>query len=215
MNPWIEHVKRFQAQHGCSYKDALQHAKHTYMVGKGNVFRRPKQTTAEIRPTAQVAQYDPTDNDIPGAIVRPIPIMTSEFIPLTRIQERKFKALIRKAVENEMSHNDVIHEIKKISKNALQTQTMYDDFLTFDNPENKITRQEQKNRKDFAPRISRAEQIYKARLEPYLLEYPSELAHTEREEQIRERNMIDAINAEHRLGRRSVGLGLKRKKRRH
>jgi len=119
MNPWIEHVKRFQAQHGCSYKDALQHAKHTYMVGKGNVFRRPKQTTAEIRPTAQVADYDPTDNDIPGAIVTPIPIMTSEFIPLTKIQERKFKELIRKAVVNEMSHKDVIDEIKKISKNNL------------------------------------------------------------------------------------------------
>jgi len=27
---WIQHVKAYQAQHGCSYKDALKGAKHTY-----------------------------------------------------------------------------------------------------------------------------------------------------------------------------------------
>ena len=29
-SPWIEHVKKVQAEHGCSYKEALQLGKHTY-----------------------------------------------------------------------------------------------------------------------------------------------------------------------------------------
>ena len=29
-NPWIQHVKAYQAQHGCSYKEAMKLAKHSY-----------------------------------------------------------------------------------------------------------------------------------------------------------------------------------------
>lgn len=32
---WIEHVKKTQQEHGCSYKQALQKAKETYKGGKG------------------------------------------------------------------------------------------------------------------------------------------------------------------------------------
>lgn len=32
-SPWIEHVKRYQAEHGCSYKDALKGAKASYKRG--------------------------------------------------------------------------------------------------------------------------------------------------------------------------------------
>jgi hypothetical protein len=34
MNKWVTHVKKVQAQHGCSYKDALKIAKQTYKTGK-------------------------------------------------------------------------------------------------------------------------------------------------------------------------------------
>ena len=30
-NPWIEHVKNYQAEHKCSYKEALSGAKKTYV----------------------------------------------------------------------------------------------------------------------------------------------------------------------------------------
>lgn len=33
MSEWINHVKTYQAQHGCSYKDALKCAKSTYKKG--------------------------------------------------------------------------------------------------------------------------------------------------------------------------------------
>jgi hypothetical protein len=33
MNKWIAHVKKVQAQHGCSYKDALKIGKQTYKTG--------------------------------------------------------------------------------------------------------------------------------------------------------------------------------------
>jgi hypothetical protein len=35
MNPWISHVKNYQAKHGCSYKEALQKSKATYKKGSG------------------------------------------------------------------------------------------------------------------------------------------------------------------------------------
>ncbi len=35
MSEWIKHVKRFQAEKGCSYKDALKHASATYRKGSG------------------------------------------------------------------------------------------------------------------------------------------------------------------------------------
>jgi hypothetical protein len=35
MSEWIKHVKRFQAENGCSYKDALKHASATYQKGSG------------------------------------------------------------------------------------------------------------------------------------------------------------------------------------
>jgi hypothetical protein len=35
MNAWISHVKSYQAQHGCSYKDALRGASATYRKGSG------------------------------------------------------------------------------------------------------------------------------------------------------------------------------------
>ena len=45
MSEWIAHVKQFQAQHGCSYKDALKGASSTYRAMKGNgVGRRNKYT---------------------------------------------------------------------------------------------------------------------------------------------------------------------------
>jgi len=45
MSEWIAHVKQFQAQHGCSYKDALKGASSSYHSMKGNgVGRRKKYT---------------------------------------------------------------------------------------------------------------------------------------------------------------------------
>jgi len=35
MNDWIKHVKMFQAQHGCTYKNALKGASASYKKGKG------------------------------------------------------------------------------------------------------------------------------------------------------------------------------------
>ena len=35
MNEWIKHVKMFQAQHGCSYKEALKGASASYRKGSG------------------------------------------------------------------------------------------------------------------------------------------------------------------------------------
>jgi hypothetical protein len=34
-NPWLKHVKAYQAKHGCSYKEALQKSKATYKKGSG------------------------------------------------------------------------------------------------------------------------------------------------------------------------------------
>ena len=39
---WISHVKQFQAQHGCSYKDALQGASASYRSMKGSGVNRLK-----------------------------------------------------------------------------------------------------------------------------------------------------------------------------
>ncbi len=45
MSEWIAHVKKFQAQHGCSYKDALKAASPSYRALKGSgVGRRNKYT---------------------------------------------------------------------------------------------------------------------------------------------------------------------------
>lgn len=30
LNPWVQHVKAYAKQHGCSYKEALKKAKETY-----------------------------------------------------------------------------------------------------------------------------------------------------------------------------------------
>ena len=35
MSAWIQHVKRFQEANGFTYKDALKHAKATYLKGSG------------------------------------------------------------------------------------------------------------------------------------------------------------------------------------
>ena len=35
MNPWISHVKAYQAKHKCSYKEAMQKSKATYKKGSG------------------------------------------------------------------------------------------------------------------------------------------------------------------------------------
>ena len=40
-NAWIEHVKRFQQAHGCSYKEALTGASGTYRKG-GNITKTAK-----------------------------------------------------------------------------------------------------------------------------------------------------------------------------
>jgi benzoyl-CoA reductase/2-hydroxyglutaryl-CoA dehydratase subunit BcrC/BadD/HgdB len=42
MSEWIAHVKQFQAQHGCSYKDALKGASSSYRSMKGNGVNRLK-----------------------------------------------------------------------------------------------------------------------------------------------------------------------------
>jgi hypothetical protein len=36
MNPWIEHVKKCQVKHNCSYKEAMIKAKKTYKSKKTN-----------------------------------------------------------------------------------------------------------------------------------------------------------------------------------
>jgi hypothetical protein len=46
MSEWIAHVKAFQAQHGCSYKDALKHASPTYRAMKGGKVNRLKKAQA-------------------------------------------------------------------------------------------------------------------------------------------------------------------------
>jgi hypothetical protein len=45
MSEWIAHVKKFQAQHGCSYKDALKHASPTYRAMKGGKVNRLKKAS--------------------------------------------------------------------------------------------------------------------------------------------------------------------------
>ena len=39
MSAWIDHVKRFQKMHGCSYKEALKGASATYQRGSGLMSR--------------------------------------------------------------------------------------------------------------------------------------------------------------------------------
>ena len=46
MSEWIAHVKAFQAQHGCSYKDALKHASPSYRAMKGGKINRLKHARA-------------------------------------------------------------------------------------------------------------------------------------------------------------------------
>jgi hypothetical protein len=46
MNPWISHVKAYQAKHGCSYKEALQKSRATYKKGSGilDILGKPTMT---------------------------------------------------------------------------------------------------------------------------------------------------------------------------
>ena len=46
MNAWIAHVKRFQAEHGCSYKEALKGASATYQRGSG--WADPSKNTGQM-----------------------------------------------------------------------------------------------------------------------------------------------------------------------
>jgi len=46
MNAWIAHVKRFQAEHGCSYKEALKGASATYQKGSG--WADPSKNTGQM-----------------------------------------------------------------------------------------------------------------------------------------------------------------------
>ena len=46
MSEWIAHVKAFQAQNGCSYKDALKHASPSYRAMKGGKINRLKKAQA-------------------------------------------------------------------------------------------------------------------------------------------------------------------------
>ena len=49
MSEWIAHVKRFQAQHGCSYKDALRGASASYRSMKGSgPFPKPRSDTGPM-----------------------------------------------------------------------------------------------------------------------------------------------------------------------
>jgi len=50
MSEWIAHVKRFQAQHGCSYKDALKGASSSYrsMKGSGPAWAQPRSDTGPM-----------------------------------------------------------------------------------------------------------------------------------------------------------------------
>ena len=50
MSEWIAHVKRFQAQHGCSYKDALKGASASYrsMKGSGPAWAQPRSDTGQM-----------------------------------------------------------------------------------------------------------------------------------------------------------------------
>lgn len=33
-NPWVAHVKKYQADHGCTYKEAMSRAKPSYVKGR-------------------------------------------------------------------------------------------------------------------------------------------------------------------------------------
>ena len=48
MNAWIAHVKRFQAEHGCSYKEALKGASATYQRGSGAAWADPSKNTGQM-----------------------------------------------------------------------------------------------------------------------------------------------------------------------
>jgi hypothetical protein len=50
MSEWIAHVKRFQVQHGCSYKDALKGASSSYrsMKGSGPAWAQPRSDTGPM-----------------------------------------------------------------------------------------------------------------------------------------------------------------------
>jgi len=46
-NDWISHVKSFQAQHGCSYKDALKGASNSYRSMKGSNITKTSKTSGK------------------------------------------------------------------------------------------------------------------------------------------------------------------------
>lgn len=49
VNSWISHVKAFQAQHGCSYRDALKGASASYRSMKGgNVIKTAKSAAKQL-----------------------------------------------------------------------------------------------------------------------------------------------------------------------
>ena len=45
---WIDHVKRFKAEHGCSYKEALKGASATYQKGSGARWADPSKNTGQM-----------------------------------------------------------------------------------------------------------------------------------------------------------------------
>lgn len=60
MSDWIKHVKMFQAQHGCSYKDALKGASASYRSMKGSGKMRDLHSALNTRESRKLSQkYGP------------------------------------------------------------------------------------------------------------------------------------------------------------
>jgi hypothetical protein len=61
MNPWIQHVKAYQAKHGCPFREAMKKAKASYKPQKGGARKiAPVLVTAPAKPAKVFSLSDST-----------------------------------------------------------------------------------------------------------------------------------------------------------
>jgi hypothetical protein len=133
-NSWITHVKAFQAKHGCSYKDAMKHAKSSY--GRG-----VKQSKIGISDTDEVTVTiygNPDSNTLERTnpdydedyIFKITENSLNRIIPLIRRQINDFKGRLSTTEKSTMEARKLRYAITSMEKDLkrLEDYRRYHNF---------------------------------------------------------------------------------------
>jgi hypothetical protein len=112
-NKWISHVKAYQAKHGCSYKEAMQRSKETYIKGGGLKFSKPKPVASPIS-IPRARREEPFEPYAPTAIANNVEV---GIIKLKKVQQRKYDDILQKALRTTMTSNDIYTKMLQLTNN--------------------------------------------------------------------------------------------------